>query len=947
MNPLPPQNGSTSSVPPPPATSFLSSQVPYDMRSQVPSILTNTHPQSNDTTHPMNANTPAPPAPIDPSSASSMVMEQNRNTKAYQIKEGLTPDQYTDYLHGISEDLFDFVSNDLLNTIHYFLSLVSCPLQTPLRCSPHHLAHADQFRQYLEEQLGLISNELNNFKTVISKIVESNVIDTSLPDLGVLETQLQTYRNQPENSLWINYILQAMREIELQCTQMWTQRSQQQLEIQQTFEEGIRLICSHVMKLYTSLCPDLQQYLESRKLIEQQLHQKHQMVKAAEIEVRQRFYKTVEQVANQQITVLRDILNIYKIVLEEHNPYVENEADGDDHPYSHNAPTLPLVATTTTPRLSRNEYDQQYQKYQSVEKTLNIWSKLLSSYSEMNLPYPILPSQLHELNAWIVLCQRFFVQLLEKLAPTIATPLRPDPPLHQHYHSAALQENHPRSNSAASRSVSFAVEDDDENDNDVSRSGSRHSLSHSEIESDYDSTNSSRADDEEQSEDSTNSRETQHRQQLIHPRLDKQKTEPTPIASKVLGLVDIAPEVHNFYQNTKVHALQRLAQQEAYHQDLLNRYNRMQAEMVNLNQDLTSGLKEAELLQIFHEYSQTAQDAQEVLDLQAQASAFHAKQYEMERMSQWMAEQQQHLNTLIEQVKPKISTQKSLVQSLNRVLYSLQAASQQNEADWKALAAEEVNLCLFWKTYENNYQTEYLSYRAQTRALLETQLNTARTELCQCLQRSFRNLLGRYAQQLNLLQEAVGQHMSAITNARVLVDKYHRCLAAKEISDVSNEVDQLSQTMDTLIRRKEQYDWQSGMLSMQSSLSLFADAMGIMVEKLFQDPTVVQYLQTADHICCQENNVGSAPLPRGIGPDHPLFSRVGSANGLTFVQIIEYPERYNVSNLLAGSRHARKDVEMFVITSKGLREERMNVAKQRTVAEMMKEFNHQVDQLRR
>jgi hypothetical protein len=830
----------------------------------------------------------------------------------------MTPAKYDEYIKQNCDDILNFISDEMLENWEQLLSIQLCPLRTPLNTKPHHSEQAKFYEDYLNQRLNVISKRLQEYQ--ITTISNRQAVGTlpEMPSLENLQKLAAQYKGHTPAATSIKYMVQLMREIQTICKKLWQQRETMHKNISQIFEENIRIICTHVTKTIQEICPELEERLKTRKQIESQLQRAYAELQPIHYQQRLKFYGGVYAHAEEQVRMIKDLLNISRILLNQYDPRSDPQV-------------LPETAAN---------YTAAQECYRGLDKSINIWLKVLKARSEMDNPIAILPCILHDLQKWLEQFQKFFLFCVQEWLPKQPKPAHPLPPVQviQQYQGQFEPESLrkplqiPNSTSTLAWTVANNL-------------------------SPVDAVPADETDDKELKRETTDQyeyvRNTAEKVNHITPKLLqdaqtylaklKQSTTKAstaaPKTAHIAGLLPLNPQIHSFYQNMHSYANQQLHQDQTLQQQIFARHSQLESAILTLSKQTENRLSERDLDKVFADYSESTKRVLTVLKDDAYHSQFHAQQYELEKRLRWIQDQQMLAQQQLDMMKPRIETQESLVESLNRVLVMLHQFSNEQGLQWLEFTKQERELCFTWKSARSNYQDRILAYRSETRFLLADQLENTKHELSKCLHQCFRDLAAGHQEHLNDLQTVVQEYQTEVGQHREMVDITHQKLLKFKLEDVSQEIVNLTDAMDFIIEQREILDWHEYKVRMQETLIMFAETIKSMLQSLFHDKPVEHYLKYLDEYCVKENNEGVLCVPCPRGCDVMTIASLPCCNQ-TWIQLAEFPSKIDGSAMMSNSKMAQKDAQNFILDYHGYKAEHTPLPEQQeAVGELIRNLN--------
>jgi len=318
------------------------------------------------------------------------------------------------------------------------------------------------------------------------------------------------------------------------------------------------------------------------------------------------------------------------------------------------------------------------------------------------------------------------------------------------------------------------------------------------------------------------------------------------------------------------------------------------------------------------------------------------------------------LLSLFNYLKPKLDREKSMVQSLNRIIEVLNTQKTTSAEKWIYYIRSESALSDIWQQTRNTYHVQYLQFRADTRHIVEQIIEEAKTEIIRHVIVSINNLQELYISHSSKLQNERQKHQSELDRTRSLIDYNHQCITGK-LENVSSEVGSIMRSTTDSIKSKDQLHDLSFSNAMLELLVMFVQALERVIQVIMSCPSLVSYLQVLDKTCLEHNKMGSAPRPKMIR--HPIsmiglsnsqnpnnannnnhsihnitseqeFSANGALGPYFYIQLLEWPSVTEQSMLMSNSDFQR-DRAQYLIT-KGMVYEQEDEATQQEKLKLVK-----------
>lgn len=401
------------------------------------------------------------------------------------------------------------------------------------------------------------------------------------------------------------------------------------------------------------------------------------------------------------------------------------------------------------------------------------------------------------------------------------------------------------------------------------------------------------------------------------------------------GILPVQPKLFDFLVNVRHDSNIRFQEKEKENVNAIANASNLQRQILMMKEEIQKNLSEKSLNDIIETYNEAVDKANLAIASREQASKFHSQQFKAQRYLQQLYSQQELITKHIQELAPKIANEKSLISSLNTIIGTLNAFSEEYQQNWIKMIEYEEELCDHIKLHRIQYHTGYLQFRATTRETLDFLISAARQDLTVSIEKSFLNLTNNINFHLSKLREAVEPHKEAIAEHRSVIDVYHRDISDPGVNDVynisgggndathvlnnpitkvSNEIASLKQYLDYIITFKDQQDWLQYVLDTQDMFLIFSASLEQMVTVLLQDEILLKYITNLDEICLKHNSIGTAPNPRMT-----TLEKVNRGDILNnWVQIAEYPDSAHGITMYTGSNMEKRDAENFVLKKKGL-----------------------------
>lgn len=824
----------------------------------------------------------------------------------------MTPAKYDEYVKSNCEDILHFICDEMLENLHQMMSLNLCPLRTPLQHELHHLEQKQYYKEYLKERLAVISKRLQEYLVITASNRQHLGTAQQMPDLRPLYELALQYRSSLPVVNRLNYMIELMAEIERRCQFLWKERALMHEQVTQVFEESIRIVCTHVTKTFQRLAPDLVHRLQTRKAAEHELQSRYEAVIPEQQNERKEFYARVIEYAEIQVQMVKDMLNISRILLNQYDPR-RNTA---------NPPTAQVT----------ENYTKAQTRYRELDKSINIWLKVLQQHATMNVPLPIVPQILYDLQKWLEQFQRFFLYCINEWAPKPVKNAHPLAPIqvYESYHGES-EMAHIREPIEIPE-LPLSIETDLDLEPNSGGDATEHEIAQSQR-----STELLLKEAESYLSRFAATSKKQPKKKSI--------SGATAVAAaaeeqhQVAGLLSIDPKMYLFYEQMSEQSQQQLAQDQALQQRIYARYEQLEAAIRSLSEQSDSRLtlRGAEVDKLFQEYSESLKDVHAVLQETAFQSQFHAQQYELDKRLKWLHGQQKLAADQFEVMRPRIESQASLVISLNRVLVMLQQFSAEQGKQWLQFVSEEADLCVKWKSDLNTVQQQILAFRSDTRMLLNDLLVVTQMELTKLLDQCFRDLASAHQQHLANIKALVEEHQKTVAKQRKMLDNNHEKILEMKLDDsVSKEIVKVIDQLDIAIEQRETLDWHLYKTNLQNSLIMFAASVGSMLGMLFDDPLMVGYLEYIDVYCVKESGGTTTQIPC---PRKTTVAQLPDSNQV-WIQLTEFPAKVDAIAMLSASQQAQHDAEQFILKRNGYEQEEKIVEEpQVDLAKMIKNLN--------
>ncbi len=747
-----------------------------------------------------------------PSITATTNVNLNKETTLYK-SEMITPQEHEEYFHQNIKQIAKIACTDLMDNFQQLFSTMLCPLQTPLELTPHHvnkrLDCEAACMQVLNDELNKLTEFRNHINhTTMLPVGTSDPNTVMDPNYAALQDLALKYRNHVKIESRITYIMILIKQIQDNCSSMWKIREQVHKNIQQSFEETIRRVCSNFAQHTQRLCPDLRQFIIDQKLIEAKLHKKQPIANQEYNQKKTVFYSEVIIFATEQANLVKDILNVLRIMIHEKQDSLLK------------IPAA-LSASSNLSHFDKNKYDRYFKRYQDLDTSLNIWLKILTAQGASTSSLPILSFQMEQLQQLLLKIQSFMLHLIEDWTPKLPRPIRPDAP-------------------------------------------STHAINN---------TNNQAA---------------------------------------TYGLLDLDPKLFNFLNESLVNASEDFEAKEQENNDIIQFCNELQQKILTMSGQFEDHLSIKELNGLVTNYSTTTRQAAVAIASRSNISEFHDQSYKLQTELKWLKNQQELATDHLKSLKPRIETQKTLVQSLNHIIGTLNNFSDHHKTKWMNFIRRETLLCQEIKSETSDYRALYLQFRSDTRMLTELQLEEARNNLNQLIRKCLLDLVESIQGHMSELQQATAEHLIPISQNRQLIQTSHREIidpASSEQEDPYNvqtgqQITLITSYVDNSITTKEKQDWAQYVLDIQDMFILFIKSLIEMVKVLTNDSEILDYLTTLDHVCIEENKLGSAPLPR---------SSCGSNGNIInqWIQLIDLPDRIQPAKMLSSTESERQAAEKY------------------------------------
>lgn len=774
-----------------------------------------------------------------------------------QVPKGSTKPfyQYDEYMRQNIENLLYLIRSELLGSVQQMFSLQTCPLQSPKNHLAHHEENAMQFAESVTAHMSKFADELARYRQVIKSQLDALEPLQEIPSFENLSKLRLEHSNQQDVHHRISNTIDLLAVIRQRCQSLWQERTKMHVDITHNFDEYIRMICSNIMKTVQRMCPEVNGFLQNRQLIERKIHEHYSQIHDQQVAERLEFYKNVIQFGEEQVELLHDFLRVSKALLDD----------------------VDMKDKTQAQILQHDKFCQQQDE---LERSINIWAKILKSQTSMNISNPILPGMLHELTSWLVLYQRLFLNIIKEWTPQMPPLIRPLAPVQPERGSSAIP---------ASLHQLHVQKD-------VSGENALQELAASKFF---------------QSDFMEKLAEQQQQQNGFGLGSDGSKVH-------FLGLLPLDPAVPSFLKLAQSRNMTQLVSNLKMYEQYIERYKVLEEQTKHLEIELGSKISDRAFSEHINMLHSASQNAEEALRMRSGVNQQIQQQHDLERRLQHSNASAKLLAEQLEQLKPQIESQKILSECLYRVSNALNTFAAQHGAQWMNLIEEESSQCAKWKSEKLTYVQQYLTFRSDTRSLYEIQLQNDRVELEKCLAENFADLNKQMETNLESIRELMNANRTVIAQSRELIDLNHRYIVQNGIDNVSSEIVRLTTFLDQLIIEKERRDCIEYNLSMQDRLILFVQSVQRMTDMMIQDKRVTSLLQLLDSICVEHNTLGIAPLPLNTSSLPCTKSSAGTSASTfpacekTWIQILTLPDHLDASNLLSTSSKQREATRSFI-----------------------------------